>query len=103
MEARSEGSEVAGRVMEPRNGYIGSTHYWARSRRGYWVIKRKTPGKRLRRAQKALWQWCRSYRSTSLPELYRQLCQKLRGHNQYYGIRGNYRRLDTLCKYAAKA
>jgi len=31
------------------------------------------------------------------------LCQKLRGHYQYYGIRGNYRRLDTLCRYAAKA
>jgi group II intron reverse transcriptase/maturase len=83
--------------------FLGFTHYWARSRRGYWVIKRKTSGKRLRRAQKALWQWCRSYRHTSLPEQYRQLCQKLRGHYQYYGIRGNYRRLDTLCKYAAKA
>jgi group II intron reverse transcriptase/maturase len=83
--------------------FLGFTHYWTRSRRGYWVIKRKTSGKRLRRAQKALWQWCRSYRHTSLPEQYRQLCQKLRGHYQYYGIRGNYRRLDTLCKYAAKA
>jgi len=83
--------------------FLGFTHYWARSRRGYWVIKRKTSGKRLRRAQKALWQWCRSSRHTSLPEQYRQLCQKLRGHYQYYGIRGNYRKLDTLWKYAAKA
>jgi hypothetical protein len=36
--------------------FLGFTHYWSRSRRGSWVIKRKTSGKRLRRAQKALWQ-----------------------------------------------
>jgi group II intron reverse transcriptase/maturase len=32
--------------------FLGFTHYWARSRQGYWVIKRKTAGKRLRRAQR---------------------------------------------------
>jgi RNA-directed DNA polymerase len=82
---------------------LGFTHDWARSRRGYWVIKRNTSGQRLRRAPKALWPWCRSYRHTSLPEQYRPWCPKLRGHYQSDGIRGNYRRLDTLCKYAAKA
>lgn len=35
---------------------LGLTHDWARSRRGYWVIKGETAGKRLRRAQKSLWQ-----------------------------------------------
>jgi len=35
---------------------LGLTHGWARSRRRYWVIKGKTAGKRLRRAQKSLWQ-----------------------------------------------
>ena len=29
--------------------FLGFTHYWAKTRRGYWVIKRKTVGKRLRR------------------------------------------------------
>ena len=28
---------------------LGLTHDWAKSRRGYWVIKRQTVGKRLRR------------------------------------------------------
>jgi hypothetical protein len=91
---------------DPGNGTcecLGLTHDWARSRRGDWVITRNTSGKRLRRAQKALWQWCRSSRHPSLPEQYRQLCQKLRGHYQYDGIRGHDRRLDTLCKYAAQA
>jgi hypothetical protein len=61
---------------------LGLTHDWASSRRGYWVIKRQTSGKRLRRAQTALWQWCRSSRHPSLPAQYRQWCQKLRGPYQ---------------------
>jgi RNA-directed DNA polymerase len=59
------------------------THYWARSRRGYWVIKRKTARKRLRRTTKALWRWCRANRHLPLKDQYRMLCQKLRGHFQY--------------------
>ena len=83
--------------------FLGLTHYWTKSRRGYWVIKRKTAGKRLRRAQKSLWQWCRDQRHTPLQAQYRILCQKLRGHYQYYGIRGNYPRLEQLYEHAVHA
>ena len=41
---------------------LGFTHYWATTRYGYWVIKRKTVGKRLRRLMRALWTWCRDNR-----------------------------------------
>ena len=34
--------------------FLGFTHYWAMTRRGYWVIKRKTVGKRLRRFMKGI-------------------------------------------------
>jgi hypothetical protein len=34
--------------------FLGFTHYWAKSRRGTWVIKRKTARKRLRRTLKAI-------------------------------------------------
>ena len=83
--------------------FLGFTHYWTKSRRGYWVIKRKTAGKRLRRAQKSLWQWCRDQRHTPLQAQYRILCQKLRGHYQYYGIRGNYPQLEQLYEHAVHA
>lgn len=83
--------------------FLGFTHYWTKSRRGYWVIKRRTARKRLRRTMKALWQWCRHHRHTALREQYRILCQKLRGHFQYYGIRGNYPRLAALFRYAEGA
>jgi hypothetical protein len=83
--------------------FLGFTHDWTKSRRGSWVIKRKTASKRLRRTMKALWQWCRDQRHTPLIVQHRILCQKLRGHYQYYGIRGNYPRLQQLYEHAGHA
>jgi RNA-directed DNA polymerase len=76
--------------------FLGFTHYWSRSRLGYWVIKRKTAKKRLRRTMKSLWQWCRLNRHEQLKVQYSLLCSKLRGHFQYYGVRFNYRLLDRV-------
>ncbi len=83
--------------------FLGLTHSWTRSRRGYWVIKRRTAQKRLRRTKKSLGPWCRSHRHTPLQYQYQQLCQKLRGHFQYYGIRGNLRLLEEVRSAAEKA
>jgi len=83
--------------------FLGFTHYWTRSRRGAWVIKRRTARKRLRRATKSLWQWCRGNRHRPLKEQHRVLCHKLRGHFQYYAIRGNSGRLETIFMHAKKA
>jgi len=83
--------------------FLGLTHYWAKSRRGFWVIKRRTARKRLRRTKKSLWQWCRTHRHTPLQYQYQMLCRKLRGHFRYYGIRGNFRLLEEVRKTAEKA
>jgi group II intron reverse transcriptase/maturase len=76
--------------------FLGFTHYWAKSRRGSWVIKRKTAMKRLRRAMKLLWRWCQYNRHMGILEQHRKLCSKLRGHYQYYGIRCNFRMLERV-------
>lgn len=83
--------------------FLGFTHYWAKSRKGYWVIKRKTAKKRLSRAMKSLWQWCRINRHEKLQEQYRMLCLKLRGHYQYYGIRTNFKMLEVVRRHAVRA
>ena len=83
--------------------FLGLTHYWSRSRRGYWVIKRRTASKRLRRTKKSLWRWCRANRHAPVKYQYQMLCQKLRGHFQYYGIRGNLRLLEEVQRYTEKA
>jgi RNA-directed DNA polymerase len=83
--------------------FLGLTHYWTRSRRGYWVINRRTARKRLRRTKKALWRWCRTNRHLPLQDQHRMLGQKLQGHFQYYGIRGNYRMLAEVHLHAEAA
>ena len=91
---------------DPGNGtfdFLGLTHYWSRSRRGFWVIKRRTARKRLCRTKKSLWRWCHINRHAPLKYQYQQLCQKLRGHFQYFGIRGNFRLLEEVRRYAEKA
>src|SRR5207244_168333 len=38
---------------------LGFTHYWGRSRRGYWVVKRHTAPSRFCRAIRKIAEWCR--------------------------------------------
>ena len=83
--------------------FLGLTHYWTRSRQGFWVLKRRTARKRLRRTKKSLWRWCRTNRHAPLQYQYHMLCQKLRGHFQYYGIRGNFSLLEEVRRHAEKA
>jgi len=83
--------------------FLGFTHYWAKTRRGYWVIKRKTIGKRLRRFMKGIWTWCRENRHAPLQEQYQTLSLKLRGYYQYYGIRGNFKMLEVVFEHTERA
>ena len=68
---------------------LGFTHYWGRSRKGNWVIKRKTASNRLSRALHKITQWCRRNRHRPVREQHHILSQKLRGHYAYYGLTGN--------------
>jgi group II intron reverse transcriptase/maturase len=83
--------------------FLGFTFYWSKSRRGYWVIKKKTAGKRLARYVKGLWRWCRANRHEPIKEQYRMLCSKLRGYYQYFGVRSNYKALEVVFDCAVKA
>ena len=76
--------------------FLGFTHYWGRSRRGDWVVKRKTAADRFRRAVQAVSTWCRRHRHEDVGEQQRKLNQKLRGHYAYYGITGNARALSSF-------
>jgi group II intron reverse transcriptase/maturase len=76
--------------------FLGFTHYWDRSLRGYWVVKRKTARSRFGRALKRLGQWCRANRHQPIGWQQEQLARKLRGHDAYYGITGNARALHRL-------
>jgi RNA-directed DNA polymerase len=76
--------------------FLGFTHFWGRSQRGAWVVKRKTARSRLRRALAALTDWCRKNLHRPVEEQYQKLKDKLLGHYGYYGIIGNYRCLQAF-------
>jgi len=75
---------------------LGFTHYWARSRKGYWVVKQKTAADRFRRALKRIADWCRRHRHDPVREQWAALKRQLLGHFGYFGITGNSRALHNL-------
>lgn len=75
---------------------LGFTHFWGKSQKGNWVVKRKTSRKRLSRTLKSINQWCRAHRHDAVREQQQKLAAKLRGHYEYFGIRGNSDALASL-------
>jgi RNA-directed DNA polymerase len=81
--------------------FLGFTHYWGRSRNGHMVVKVKTAAGRFRRALGRIREWGWENRHLPLKVQQRELNEKLRGHDGYYGVTGNYRMLSQLrCEVA---
>ena len=76
--------------------FLGFTHYWGRSRKGKWIVKRKTASDRLTRALQAVSTWCKRHRHAPLWAQQSALRRKLLGHYSYYGITGNARSLGCF-------
>lgn len=81
---------------------LGFRHYWDKSQKGSWVIKRKTASNRLSRAIQRIAKWCRSHRHEPIGQQHGMLVRKLKGHYAYYGIIGNSRALARF-RYAVAA
>lgn len=86
---------------EPRPGersfdFLGFSHYWARSRRGRWVVKQKTASSRIQRSLNAIKAYCRTHRHQALAVQQKALSSKLLGHYAYFGRAGNYAALLRL-------
>lgn len=89
--------ESGGKVHdEKRFDFLGFTHFWGLSRKGYWVVRRKTAKGRFSRSLKGIGDWCRENRHWDLQDQCRALSLKLKGHFSYYGITGNARSLEQF-------
>lgn len=75
---------------------LGFTHYWGKSRKGRWIIKRRTASGRFTRALKRISEWCRQERHQPVAEQQKALNRKLSGHYSYYGITGNVEALSRF-------
>jgi RNA-directed DNA polymerase len=69
--------------------FLGFTHYWGQTRKGDWVVWRRTSRRRLARSLKTIQQWCRKNLHEPLRVHVEALGRKLKGHFGYYGITGN--------------
>jgi group II intron reverse transcriptase/maturase len=76
--------------------FLGFTHMCGTSRKGKFVVKRKTMRKRIRRKRKEVKQQLRKRLHHRVPEVGGWLAAVLRGHYQYYGVPYNYPGLATF-------
>lgn len=70
--------------------FLGFTHYCGKSRKGNFMVHRKTSSAKFRKKCKELNAWLKAVRN-AMPtkEWWPTLAAKLSGHYQYYGISGN--------------
>ncbi|KPA14942.1 reverse transcriptase/maturase [Candidatus Magnetomorum sp. HK-1] len=83
--------------------FLGFTHYWSKSLKGFWVIKRKTRKKSAKRGRQEMWKWIRENMHKPLEYLSIKLKQKLQGYYNYYGVRCNSKDLGRLYRFTVKA
>ena len=76
--------------------FLGFTHVCGKTRKGKFMVKRRTMKNRLQRAMRKVTEWCRTNRHRPVAEQQRRLNQGLRGHYNYYGITGNFQRLSQF-------
>ena len=83
--------------------FLGFTHYWGKSRKKKWVVKRKTAKKKLKQAVRRVYEWCKRNRHKSVEEQWRTLSRKLHGHYGYYGITFNIRSVISFYEEAKRS
>jgi RNA-directed DNA polymerase len=76
--------------------FLGFTLYWRRTRSGLWVLGMKTRKARLQKAIKAINDFCRRHQHLPKQEQHAKLSRRLIGHDNYFGVNGNFRCLSYL-------
>ena len=76
--------------------FLGFTHVWGTSRRGYKVVRQVTAKSRFARAVRTVHVWCKANRHRPLKEQQAYLSRVITGHCGYYGLTGNSKRLGSF-------
>lgn len=69
--------------------FLGFEFFWARDRQGVSRVKRRTAPKKLQGACRRIKEWIVESRHEPGRAFFRGLNRRLRGHYNYYGLRGN--------------
>jgi RNA-directed DNA polymerase len=76
--------------------FLGFTHYWGKSRKGNWVVQRKTAKKKFKQAVRRVYRWCKENRHMPVREQWETLSRKVQGHYGYYGVTFNMRGIKSF-------
>lgn len=82
--------------------FLGLTHYVGRSRRGYFVVGRRTERKRFGGKLQALSERLRALRVRGGTAMLSYFRQHLQGHFRYYGVSGNHRQVAAYAYLASR-
>jgi group II intron reverse transcriptase/maturase len=85
--------------MKRRFTFLGFEFFWKKDRKGIPRVKRRTARKKLQGACKRIKQWIKFNRHLPSAEFFKGLNSRLRGHYNYYGMRGNYVSLKCFYKW----
>ena len=69
--------------------FLGFTHYCGLSRKGRFLLGRKTSARKFRKACARINKWLKEKRVIRISDWWPVLVSKLRGHYNYYGVSGN--------------
>jgi len=82
--------------------FLGFEFRWEDSRNGKKIVKLRTSRKKFRRSLQTFTEWSRENRSTPIRKLLVNLNRKLRGYYNYFGVIGNYERLQKFFRQAMR-
>jgi hypothetical protein len=87
----------------PTFDFLGITHYCATGRDGKFKVGRQTSRKKFNLKVKEMNAWLKKIRNfLPLEQIWTTLKQKLRGHFQYFGITGNFRKIANYYHHVNK-
>jgi len=98
-------SQNAKRQNRPANtfDFLGITHFCDKTRKGAFKLGRRTSCKKFIKKCKEMTKWLKAVRNLKkLKEWWKTLISKLRGHYQYYGVSGNFNRIDAFYKHTIR-
>jgi RNA-directed DNA polymerase len=76
--------------------FLGFEFRWGKDRSGKAHLKRRTARKKLPKSLANFTEWCKKNRHLRLRQLFERLNTKLRGYDNYYGVKGNYSSFEEV-------
>ncbi len=86
--------------MKRRFTFLGFEFAWRPDRHGIPRVMRRTARKKLQAACQRLTAWIKEHRHLPERDFFQRLNARLRGHYNYYGVRGNSRLLNRFFRWA---